>query len=64
MNNPQCDSGIGVIPLEITTKPIKNNKFYTHTQTHCTFLFTVKFESMLKLNQYQKWGEKGVILAL
>lgn len=64
MNNPQSDS-FRVISLEITIKTIMKTTSFTHTntQSHRTFLYTVKFDPMLKLNQYHKLGEKGVILA-
>lgn len=63
MNNPQWDSGFRAISLEITTKTTIKITSFIHTHSFCTFLYTVKFDPMLKLNQYHKWGEKGVILA-
>lgn len=63
MNDPQCDSGFRVIPLETTTKTTVKITSFIYTHSFCTFLYTVKFDPMLKLNQYHKWGEKEVILA-
>lgn len=63
MNNPHCDSGFRAILLEIISKTTIKITSFIQIHSFCTFLYTVKFDPMLKLNHHHKWGEKGVNLA-